>query len=79
MKEDYGSLEDLSEGLGKEKGKSEEGEIKDGDQSPDQHIIDPNQPWEKHSQNPQSHGKGPATGSDDIEAITDEILRKSVN
>ena len=30
-KEDYGDLEDLSEGLGKEKGKSEEGEIKDED------------------------------------------------
>ena len=78
-REDYGDLEDLSEGLGKEKGKSEEGEIKDGDQSPDQHIIDPNQPWDKHSQNPQSHGKGPATGSDDIEAITDEIFNEKVS
>ena len=31
---------------------------------------------DKHSQNPQSHGKGPATGSDDIEAITDEIFNE---
>ena len=78
-REDYGDLEDLSEGLGKEKGKSEEGEIKDGDQSPDQRIIDPIQPWDKHSQNPQSYGKGPATGSDDIEAITDEIFNEKVS
>ena len=78
-KEEYGDLEDLSEGLGKDKDQQGEGEPKGGDQSPDQHIIDPNQPWDKHSQNPQSHGKGPATGSDDIEAITDEIFNEKVS
>jgi len=71
-KEDYGNLEDLSEGLGKgEQGKQEgQDEI---EETPDQLIIDPTQPWDKQSQ-----GKGPATGSDDIEAMTDEIFNEKV-
>ena len=32
-------------------------------------------PWDKHSQT----GKGSATGSDDIEAITDEIFNEKVS
>ena len=71
-KEDYGNLEYLSEGLGKgEQGKQEgQDEI---EETPDQLIIDPTQPWDKQSQ-----GKGPATGSDDIEAMTDEIFNEKV-
>ena len=53
-------------------------EIKDGDQSPDQHIIDPNQPWDKSTKSTIT-GKNPATGSDDIEAITDEIFNEKVS
>ena len=74
-KEDYGDLEDLSEGLGKGKGEQDKQEGQDEiEETPDQLIIDPTQPWDKHSQ-----GKGPATGSDDIEAMTDEIFNEKVS
>ena len=74
-KEDYGDLEDLSEGLGKGKGEQGKKEGQDEiEETPDQLIIDPTQPWDKHSQ-----GKGPATGSDDIEAMTDEIFNEKVS
>ena len=73
--EDYGDLEDLSEGLGKGKGEQGKQEGQDEiEETPDQLIIDPTQPWDKQSQ-----GKGPATGSDDIEAMTDEIFNEKVS
>ena len=72
--EGYGDLEDLSEGLGKGKGEQGKQEGQDEiEETPDQLIIDPTQPWDKQSQ-----GKGPATGSDDIEAMTDEIFNEKV-
>ena len=73
--EGYGDLEDLSEGLGKGKGEQGKQEGQDEiEETPDQLIIDPTQPWDKQSQ-----GKGPATGSDDIEAMTDEIFNEKVS